>query len=309
MRPGLVGIGLISFLLALSAQEAKAPEEDPKPSELPGMEWVYSRPAKGFFTRAEITVAQYRLCLTAGACSETGNLKYNSKCNANFPDREDHPINCVSWKQAKAFCSWIGARLPFEDEWVAEESNTGQRRFPWGNAFITCDLAVWRSQGSNVECSRCNAGTTAPVCSKPQGNSVSNLCDMGGNVSEWTESRADTPHNQVMRGFSYESGFFELAGYRSLDKIGYRANLLDYVGIRCARDPNQNEVTPTAEAAPEPPRQTAVKTPGSDHPERGGCACGQSNSPEFHWLILGMVLGLRRFCQARRAPRRGAGVN
>ena len=35
----------------------------------------------------------------------------------------------------------------------------------------------------------CFTGTTAPVCSKPKGNTPQGLCDMAGNVAEWVHDR------------------------------------------------------------------------------------------------------------------------
>ncbi|MBU1432048.1 SUMF1/EgtB/PvdO family nonheme iron enzyme, partial [Myxococcota bacterium] len=90
--------------------------------------------------KTEVTVKQYRACVTAGACSKPDTGEY---CNWGQSGREDHPINCVDWNQAQAFATWAGGRLPSEAEWEYAARSQGQgREYPWGNAQATCDYAV-----------------------------------------------------------------------------------------------------------------------------------------------------------------------
>ncbi|MBN2672298.1 MAG: SUMF1/EgtB/PvdO family nonheme iron enzyme, partial [Deltaproteobacteria bacterium] len=55
--------------------------------------------------------------------------------------------------------------------------------YPWGNDEPTCDLAVIDVEGQTTGC---GTGYTWDVCSKPAGNTEQGLCDMAGNVHEWT---------------------------------------------------------------------------------------------------------------------------
>jgi len=98
--------------------------------EKAGLEWVYSAPADIEFTRTEVTVAQYRACVEAGKCTAPKSKSYHKYCNWGYTDRDNHPVNCVDWNQATAFCEWAGGRLPTEDEWYAEASNNGTREYP-----------------------------------------------------------------------------------------------------------------------------------------------------------------------------------
>jgi formylglycine-generating enzyme required for sulfatase activity len=136
---------------------------------------------KGFqMAKTETTVAQYKACVSAGACT-TPNT--GSTCNWGTSGREDHPVNCIDWSQAGTFCTWAGGRLPSEAEWeYAARSGGKAQEYPWGNTTATCDLAVFSSGGSG-----CGQNRTWPICSKPSGNTTQGLCDMAGNVWEWVE--------------------------------------------------------------------------------------------------------------------------
>ena len=73
---------------------------------------------EGFFiSKTEVTVAQYKRCVEAKSCTEPNTQE---GCNWEQPDRDDHPVNCVDWEQARAFASWLGSEveLPTSAEWT-----------------------------------------------------------------------------------------------------------------------------------------------------------------------------------------------
>jgi len=98
------------------------------------------------------------------------------------PLRPWHPVVCVSWWEAEAWCKWARRRLPTEAEWEMAASfdpKTGsKRRFPWGEAPPTPDRA-------NLDH---RAGGTVDVRALPAGDSALGCRQMIGNVWEWVAS-------------------------------------------------------------------------------------------------------------------------
>lgn len=168
--------------------------------------------------KTEVTVAQYRACVEAKGCTKPRTKAEESKCNWGYPDRDNHPINCVDWNQSKAFAVWLGgdARLPTEAEWEYAARGEKGRKYPWGDTpEASCERAVIDSP-LDVGMG-CGKHSTWPVCSKTPGNTPEGLCDLAGNVLEWTEdwdgaySKDDkndpsgpvTGENRVLRGGSW----------------------------------------------------------------------------------------------------------
>ncbi len=139
---------------------------------------------QGFWiTETEITVAQYRACVQADACSIPCQSQ-EQFCNwtPNSSDFDDHPINYVNWQQARAFANWVGGELPSEAQWEYVATSLGQNRlYPWGDTDPTCNYANFFK---NSFCAS-SSGGTRPVCSSTLGNTDQGICDMAGNVWEW----------------------------------------------------------------------------------------------------------------------------
>jgi hypothetical protein len=142
----------------------------------------------------EVTVDAYAACVKAGRCTPAGTTAkvpglaeeklraLDGECNAHHADRGHHPVNCVDWPQAAAYCKVQGKRLPTEQEWEwAARSEADARPFPWGMEAPggrTC----W-SGGAKRE-------ATCDVGSFPSGDSAEGIHDLVGNVWEWTSDRA-----------------------------------------------------------------------------------------------------------------------
>ena len=107
-------------------------------------------------------------------------METDGACNYGTSGRENHPINCLDWDQARAYCAWAGKRLPTEAEWEKAARGTDGRKYPWGNTGLDCNRVIY------PVCPSGNWGT-APVGSKPLGVSPYGTLDMIGNVWQWVE--------------------------------------------------------------------------------------------------------------------------
>jgi formylglycine-generating enzyme required for sulfatase activity len=102
----------------------------------------------------------------------------------NLVGKMNHPVVQVTWNDAKAFCAWVGGRLPTEAEW--EWAASGHNAFPWPKTK-DIHLVANTFQGIFPDTNFALDGfvTTAPVGHFPaQSNG---LFDIGGNVWEWCE--------------------------------------------------------------------------------------------------------------------------
>ena len=118
----------------------------------------------------EVTNAQYRLCIEAGACEMRRTLE-DPKLNG-----DDQPV-LVTWEDAQAYCALVGARLPTEAEWEKAARGTDERLWPWGHEF--------EPGRANLVGDGDGYGLTAPVGMFLSGASPYGLLDMAGNASEW----------------------------------------------------------------------------------------------------------------------------
>jgi len=147
-----------------------------------------------YIDKTEVTNAQYQKCVEAGACQapticDWGEPTYGDASKA------DHPVVCVSWDGAKAYCEWAGKRLPTEAEWEKAARGTDGRVYPWGNTFDGSRLNFCdRNCESDWKDSDADDGyaQTALVGSYPQGASPYGALDMAGNVGEWVADWYDS---------------------------------------------------------------------------------------------------------------------
>jgi len=148
------------------------------------------------------------------------------KSATQFPDwAAGFPVVWVSQKDAEAYCSWRGQRLPTEVEWEKAARGTAGARFPWGDVSPTVETANFSTE------------KLEPVGNRPEDCSPYGIYDLAGNASELTSSTISGRFGPkvVIRGGCYTCGVSETATFyrRSLSDANDRE---DYVGFRCVAD-------------------------------------------------------------------------
>ncbi len=133
--------------------------------------------ATGFKTEAEREGRAWDRA-PSGGWAEIPGLNWQTP---NVPQAEDHPVMCISWNDAKAFCDWAakksgrGVSLPTEAEWEYACRAGTKTRWSFGDGEAGIVEFGWTNKNSG--------GQTRPVGQKkpnPWG-----LYDMYGNVWEW----------------------------------------------------------------------------------------------------------------------------
>ena len=201
--------------------------------------WDWEKPQHTVYLDAfyvdkyEVTNAQYRKCVEAGACARPFDPTYYDDAGYN-----QYPVVYVGWHWAKGYCQWAGKRLPTEAEWEKAARGTDGRTYPWGEG-IDCDHAQYNECG----------GQTVPVGSKSKGASPYGALDMAGNVWEWVADRyqddtyqtapdrnpqgPEKGTGQVMRGGSWSEA---AANVRCAYRSWYMPDARYFnLGFRCVR--------------------------------------------------------------------------
>ncbi len=182
----------------------------------------------------EVTNRQYAAFLEA-----TGNDAPYYWLNGQPPEgHENHPVVNVTWEDATAYCRWAGRRLPTEAEWERACRGAAEgASYPWGDRDPTKDDArfdVLDGPGA--------------VCQFPK--NYFGLCDMAGNVWEWTtdwyakdyyeHAPAKNPPGppigmyRVMRGASWaDAPKYLPCGHRTYARPNTRS---PNIGFRCAKN-------------------------------------------------------------------------
>lgn len=197
-------------------------------------------------SRSEVTAGQFAACVEDRACTKPlarESVDLRTACTWADPAQADAPANCLTWGQAVGFCRWVGGHLPSEAQWeFAARSGGRDFPYPWGAAEADCTRAHMHGGVS----AGCGTGKPGAVCTKRDGDSAQGLCDLSGNVAEWTAdwyaadfyeraprdgSGPETGAARAIRGGGFRQNARNL---RATARAGVSPDLAtDLIGFRC----------------------------------------------------------------------------
>jgi formylglycine-generating enzyme required for sulfatase activity len=204
--PGEFMLGSTKEEQAWAVQQAGGGEDRVRGYQKEGEEPRKAVIKQGFWMgRTEVTVRQWKQFVAEtsyvtdaekkGESAVPGSVKKGVSWrnpDFGFELRDDHPVSCMSWNDAMAFCAWLTererkagglaqgytVRLPTEVEWEYACRAGTQTRHWWGN---TDDEGRLNSAGKGD-----GYESVAPTGSfGERGRNGFGLADMLGNVAEW----------------------------------------------------------------------------------------------------------------------------
>ena len=143
--------------------------------------------------RFEVTNSQYQQFLIKNPRPSPRYWTENQ-----YPESQAlYPVLGVRWKDAEAYCTWAGKRLPTEAEWEKACRGSNGSIYPWGDGLIpnygNTSVPLHRPQpgfwDSLWEILQNPQPETSPaptaIGSYPDGISEYGVYDLVGNASEW----------------------------------------------------------------------------------------------------------------------------
>jgi formylglycine-generating enzyme required for sulfatase activity len=114
-----------------------------------------------------------------------------------------YPVANVTLEDAKAYCAWVGGRLPSEAEWEKAARSSDGRPYPWGDK--------WDPTKSN--CNEMGFANLVEVGQIEADRSPYGVQDMMGNAQEWTRDKlAPYPKSPARRDPNFKRGFYSARG-------------------------------------------------------------------------------------------------
>ena len=185
-----------------------------------------------------------------------GIIRHENNTYSVQPGKEEYPINYVSWYDAATFLQWCGLRLPTEAEWEkalrgglyldgdeakGKPNPLPERRHPWGDESPNAG-GVFRCNFDGIDD---GYDYTAPVGSFAKFGSPYGICDLAGNVAEWTLDWYTTSHHAGLDGFRVARGGSWMAVPAACDAITQATQLplkeSSIMGFRGVKGPSRQK--------------------------------------------------------------------
>jgi formylglycine-generating enzyme required for sulfatase activity len=173
-----------------------------------------------------VTNAQYKKF--ADATKRDVPRDWDEEKRACPEGKANHPVVCVTWDDAQAYCEWLSKatgeayRLPTEEEWECAARGTDGREYPWGDEF----------DADKVNSRETGIGDVSPIGVFPNGASPCGALDMAGNVWEWMASEHEAG-GRVLRGGSCYNDARNVRGASRFGGLPWGGS--SNRGFRCAR--------------------------------------------------------------------------
>jgi gamma-glutamyl hercynylcysteine S-oxide synthase len=151
-----------------------------------------------YMDRTPVTNAEFKRFLdgTHYRPRDGHNFLRNWRNGAYVEGSANEPVTWVSLKDARAYASWAGKRLPHEWEWQYAAQGLDGRLYPWGNQ--------WDGDAVSKPITGRFEGRPATVDAHAKGASPFGILDMVGNIWQWTDEFEDTQTRAaVLRGGSF----------------------------------------------------------------------------------------------------------
>lgn len=161
------------------------------------------------------------------------------------PGFEKHPVNYVTWRGARAFCEFVGGRLPTEAEWeFAARSGSKSKNYRYSGSYDLDDVGWYESP-------------MGPYAVAQKLSNRLGFYDMSGNVFEWcadwydyhyfessplrNPKGPDTGTKRVIRGgcWQYDEGYCRVTTRSQMsgdDFFNFQGYITGVMGFRVAKD-------------------------------------------------------------------------
>ena len=208
-----------------------------------------------YIDKYEVSVNDYSEYLKLSPSALPKDFKRNKYCNLDAPQRGNHPINCIDWKNAKEYCISKGGRLPYEAEWEKAARAGTKTRYPSGQN-ISCKNAIFddgKTTGS-VKGEHDGCGEDRTWSRGKRTANAFGLYDMHGNAGEWIDNwytkdaikklyankKLSLPNKgvrKVVRGGSWDENTQNLRNsFRNVKLPDSGKDVYGSIGFRCVYD-------------------------------------------------------------------------